>query len=189
MSENDTAFGKIFARAWRDPDFKVALIANPAVTLEAEGVEVPAGTTVTVLENTDNIFHFVLPKKPADEFSGKSLESAALLAIDLYKWRRRGLLGHEESIFISENELEISRVIAKAWRDPTFKAALLANPTSVLEAEGMDVPAGGTVTVVENTDNHFHLVLPPVASDQVSDEALDAVAGGVNRTYRPCVQG
>jgi hypothetical protein len=35
-----------------------------------------------------------------------------------------------------------------------------------------------TVTVVENTDKLFHLVLPPVPSDELSDEALDAVAGG-----------
>jgi hypothetical protein len=35
-----------------------------------------------------------------------------------------------------------------------------------------------TVTVVENTDKQFHLVLPPVPSDALSDEALDAVAGG-----------
>jgi hypothetical protein len=31
MSENDTVFGKIIAQAWRDPAFKAALIANPAV--------------------------------------------------------------------------------------------------------------------------------------------------------------
>ena len=29
MSENDTAFGKIIAKAWRDPVFKAELIANP----------------------------------------------------------------------------------------------------------------------------------------------------------------
>ena len=178
-TENDTAFGKIFARARRDPDFKVALIANPAVALEAEGVHVPPGTTVTVLENTDHIFHFVLPNKPAGEFSeerlaGERLESAAMIAIELYNRRRRGLLSHKDSVFMSENELEIARIIAKAWRDPAFKAALLAAPTSVLEAEGMVVPAGGTVTVVENTDNHFHLVLPAVIIDELTRVIHDA---------------
>ena len=29
MTENDTAFGKIIAKAWRDPAFKAELIANP----------------------------------------------------------------------------------------------------------------------------------------------------------------
>jgi hypothetical protein len=62
--------------------------------------------------------------------------------------------------------------------DPAFKAELIANPAAALKAEGIDVPAGVAVTVVENTDKQFHLVLPPVPTDELSDEALDAVAGG-----------
>jgi Nitrile hydratase, alpha chain len=79
-----------------------------------------------------------------------------------------------------ENEPEFGKIVAKAWRDPAFKAELIANPAAALKAEGIDVPAGMTVTVVENTDKQFHLVLPPVPTDELSDEALDAVAGGVN---------
>ena len=71
-----------------------------------------------------------------------------------------------------------ARFIAKAWRDPAFKAELIANPAAALKAEGIDVPAGMTVTVLENTDKQFHLVLPPVPTDELSEEALDAVAGG-----------
>ena len=41
------------------------------------------------------------------------------------------------------------------------------------------MPDGMAVTVVENTDKQFHLVLPPAPTDELSDEALDAVAGGV----------
>jgi len=74
--------------------------------------------------------------------------------------------------------LEFGKIVAKAWRDPAFKAELIANPAAALKAEGIDVPAGMTVTVVENTDKQFHLVLPPVPTDELSDEALDAVAGG-----------
>jgi hypothetical protein len=77
-----------------------------------------------------------------------------------------------------ENEPEFGKIVAKAWRDPAFKAELIANPAAALKAEGIDVPAGMTVTVVENTDKQFHLVLPPVPTDELSDEALDAVAGG-----------
>ena len=83
---------------------------------------------------------------------------------------------------------DFAKIIAKAWRDPAFKAELIANPAAALKAEGIDVPAGMTVTVVENTDKLFHLVLPPVPSDELSDEALDAVAGGLEmgRFTRPC---
>jgi len=79
---------------------------------------------------------------------------------------------------MSENNPELAKIIAKAWRDPAFKAELIANPAAALKAEGIDVPAGMAVTVVENTDKQFHLVLPPVPTDELSDEALDAVAGG-----------
>ena len=56
---------------------------------------------------------------------------------------------------------DFAKIIAKAWRDPAFKAALIANPAAALKAEDIDVPAAMAVTVVENTDKLFHLVLPP----------------------------
>jgi hypothetical protein len=79
---------------------------------------------------------------------------------------------------MSETDTAFGKIIAKAWRDPAFKAELIANPAAALKAEGIDVPAGMAVTVLENTDKQFHLVLPPVPSDELSDETLDAVAGG-----------
>ena len=79
---------------------------------------------------------------------------------------------------MSENESEFGKIIAKAWRDPAFKAELIANPAAALKAEGIDVPAGMAVTVVENTDKLFHLVLPPVPTDELSEDDLEAVAGG-----------
>ena len=79
---------------------------------------------------------------------------------------------------MSDIDTQFGKIIAKAWRDPAFKAELIANPAAALKAEGIDVPAGMAVTVLENTDKQFHLVLPPVPSDELSEEALDAVAGG-----------
>ena len=84
----------------------------------------------------------------------------------------------ESENLMPENDNAFGKIIAKAWRDPAFKAELIANPAAALKAEGIDVPAGMAVTVLENTDKHFHLVLPPVPTDELSDEALDAVAGG-----------
>jgi len=84
------------------------------------------------------------------------------------------------------NDPEFGKIIAKAWRDPAFKADLIANPVAALKAEGIDVPAGMAVTVVENTDKQFHLVLPPVPTGELSDEALDAVAAGRCKCVMPC---
>jgi hypothetical protein len=90
---------------------------------------------------------------------------------------------------MSENNPELAKIFARAWRDPAFKAALIANPAAALKAEGIDVPAGMAVTVVENTDKHFHLVLPPSPTDELSDEALSDVAGGMGMRPSPHPHG
>src|SRR4029453_12623925 len=60
-----SAYGKVIARAWRDPSFKAKLLADPQGTLRQAGVSIPAGVTVKVVENTHAHFHFVLPAKPS----------------------------------------------------------------------------------------------------------------------------
>ncbi len=89
---------------------------------------------------------------------------------------------------MSENNSEFAKIIAKAWRDPVFKAELIANPAAALKAEGINVPAGMTVTVVENTDKQFHLVLPPKPTGELSDGALDGVAGGYSGRFAAEIQ-
>jgi hypothetical protein len=85
---------------------------------------------------------------------------------------------------MTENDTLSAKIIAKTWRDPAFKAELIANPGATLRAEGIDVPNGMALTVLENTDKQFHLVLPPAPNDKLSDEELDALAGG--RGYIAC---
>ena len=75
------------------------------------------------------------------------------------------------------------KVIAKAWRDPAFRAKLLADPQGTLRQAGVSIPAGMTVQVVENTGTHFHFVLPARPSEALTDEALDKAAGGVGKPY------
>jgi hypothetical protein len=70
------------------------------------------------------------------------------------------------------------KIIARAWREPAFKAKLIADPQAALKEAGVTVPVGVTVKVVENTDKHFHFVLPPKPAGEFSDEALDNLAGG-----------
>jgi hypothetical protein len=77
-----------------------------------------------------------------------------------------------------DNAAARGKIIARAWRDPAFKAKLLADPHAALKDAGVSVPAGVTVKVVENTDTHVHLVLPPKPTGDLSDAELDKVAGG-----------
>ena len=77
-----------------------------------------------------------------------------------------------------DNAAAYGKMVAKAWRDPAFKAKLLADPHAALEDAGISVPAGVTVKVVENTDTHVHFVLPPKPTREFSDEELEKVWAG-----------
>lgn len=72
-------------------------------------------------------------------------------------------------------------IVARSWDDADFRAQLLADPTATLVANGVPVPEGKRVVVVEDSDTELHVVLPPRPTE-LSDEELDSVAGGF-----PCV--
>ncbi len=77
------------------------------------------------------------------------------------------------------SETAMGRVIAKAWSDAAYKQRLLSDPAGALGELGVDIPAGVGVTVVENTADTVHLVLPaPPPEGELSDADLDQVAGG-----------
>ncbi|WP_445632369.1 Nitrile hydratase alpha/Thiocyanate hydrolase gamma domain-containing protein [Nostoc sp. DSM 114161] len=74
-----------------------------------------------------------------------------------------------------------SELIAKAWKDEAFKKELISNPKAVYGRElGQELPKNLTIRVVEETADTIYLALPrsPQVSEELSDEALEAVAGG-----------
>jgi hypothetical protein len=72
------------------------LLADPAATLKAEGVniEMPAGVTLKFVEDTDKLRHMVLPAKPADsELSEEELDAVAGGTLTLVSWATRLFCG------------------------------------------------------------------------------------------------
>ena len=61
----------------------------------------------------------------------------------------------------------------------------MSDPHAALAEVGVEVPAGNTVKVMENTADTHHLVLPasPPAAGELSSEELEKVAGGINWTH------
>ncbi len=59
-----------------------------------------------------------------------------------------------------EERKEYAKVIAQAWVDDQFKAKLLADPAAVLAENGIEVPEGMTVKVVEQKENEINIPLP-----------------------------
>jgi hypothetical protein len=82
------------------------------------------------------------------------------------------------------NEQTYKTIVTKCWAEPDFKQRLIADPVAILLAEGVSVPDGVKVTVVENTASEFTFVIPPEAGE-LSDDALDGVSGGyrMSRTH------
>lgn len=65
--------------------------------------------------------------------------------------------------------------------NPTYREALLKNPKAVVEGQmGGKLPAGIDVRAVEETPNTIYVIVPYVAKagDELSDNDLEAVAGG-----------
>ena len=73
---------------------------------------------------------------------------------------------------------QIDAIISKCWTDESFKQKLLADSTNALKEEGMEIPAGYTVNVLENSSKVINFVLPPNPNAELSDAELESVAGG-----------
>jgi hypothetical protein len=65
MADKRMQYNQIIAKAWGNDMFRQKLVRDPAGTLKQEGVDLPAGVSVKVMEDSDQVVHFVLPKKPA----------------------------------------------------------------------------------------------------------------------------
>ena len=67
-------------------------------------------------------------------------------------------------------------IVARAMTDADFKARLIADAPGVLRAEGVEVPDGLAITVVESSPSTAYIVLPD--PEAFSDEFLAAASGG-----------
>ncbi len=57
----------VIVKCWTDDDFKKKLMSAPEATLKSEGLDIPEGLTINVVENTASSRTIVIPEKPAIE--------------------------------------------------------------------------------------------------------------------------
>jgi hypothetical protein len=76
QEEQNKKMSQIIAKCWADESFKQKLLADPAATLKAEGIDFPAGLSIRAVENADKVFHLVIPAKPTD-LSDEDLDKVA----------------------------------------------------------------------------------------------------------------
>lgn len=89
---------------------------------------------------------------------------------------------------MSEKENPMQKIIKRCWQDEDFKRRLIAEPSTVLAEEGMPVPRGVAVRVLEDTEHLVHWVIP-TRPDRLDDTQLQQVAVGYNRPVNYCAPG
>ena len=70
------------------------------------------------------------------------------------------------------------QLIARAWSDPDFAQKLKSDPAAALAEAGVDVPDGAKVTSYFAEENEIVVLVPAKPSEELSDETLEAMAGG-----------
>ena len=77
-----------------------------------------------------------------------------------------------------------AKIVALGWRDEDFRRKFLADPKGQFEQKlGINLSANLNITAHQEDENHLHFVIPlkPNANlDELSDEDLEKVAGGID---------
>lgn len=90
------------------------------------------------------------------------------------------------------------QIVERANQDAVFKKRLLAEPVTVVNEHGLEVPPGFRISLVEKPDKELELtVLKKISSGELGEDDLKAVTGGQhcvtvktdNATVVHCVSG
>lgn len=164
-------------RAASDPTFRAGLLANPAATLQSAGISVPAGASVKVVEDTQDVRYAIVSARPAD-ISDADLATATSESI-----ANDGSVAAKIAVY--------AQLVAKTWTDSSLRSALLSNPASTLAAHGIPVPSGVQVRAVATSGNDLVLAVPPATTSATtaattstdSGTTLGAVATNVSGSF------
>lgn len=78
--KSQKVFSKIIAKSWTDSNYKNRVLNDPLSVLKEEGINIPEGVTITVVEDTPSTMHWVIPTPPVDPLSEEEIELAAMVA-------------------------------------------------------------------------------------------------------------
>ena len=68
---------------------------------------------------------------------------------------------------------KLAKIFAQCWADANFKKRFIDNPREVLEAEGLIIPEGVKVRVMEDSEKIMTIVIPPASSDMSDIAAVE----------------
>ena len=80
---------------------------------------------------------------------------------------------------VAQSENLKTEITRRALQDSAYKDLLFKNPQAAAQEMGIDLPDSITYTIVQNSQDEVHIVLPVSADDcELSDLDLELVAGG-----------
>jgi hypothetical protein len=159
----------LVTKAMKDEEFRDALRRDPGAAIRAEfQMTLPPGDTLHVIDPGATDLILIIPAYPADWPSGLSVAEL------------EQRLSQEGGGLKEKQQQMYPRVFAKAWRDASFRDALLQDPAAALQQElGITLPADVSIRVEAEDAHTQYIVLPHLLSDlELSDEQLEQVAGG-----------
>ena len=77
MAEQENPLRKVITKCWENEAFKERLLADPAATLAAERVQVPAGITINVAVDAADVRTLVIPLPPTAGLGDAALDGVA----------------------------------------------------------------------------------------------------------------
>ncbi len=72
----------------------------------------------------------------------------------------------------------LGKIIARTWSDPAFAELLKSDPRAACTQEGIDIPEDVKLTIYFAEKGEAVLVIPAPPGENLSDEALEMMAGG-----------
>ena len=87
-----------------------------------------------------------------------------------------------DSMTLNRQEME-SLIVQRAWKDEAFRDEFVADPKATIEKySGQKLPAEYKIVAHAEDDKTIHFVIPPkpANADELSDEDLEKVAGGID---------
>jgi len=144
---------RLIVSSWRSDHYKHQAVVDPAGTLAAQGVDVPAGVTIHIVEDSEKTRHVILGDKPLDE---SKVVSQLADTPDFYE------------AYAYAYEL--------ARTNPWFKLYLLRHPTETFLRLGVKLPVDAEIVVHENTGVVRTFAIPQRPAQLASSAGLAQAA-------------
>jgi hypothetical protein len=163
---------KLILKALKDKAFKKALLDNGKAAVEHFlNIQLPKALTVQVLEETEHDVYLLLPANPYAGIAEAEIQQTLGMELeDIADWvldQQKGLLPEDK-----ENNV---RLVAKAWRDDSFKQALIFSPAPILEQElGEELDDNISIYVLEETENRLFIVIPHLPDSALEKNEIEA---------------